>query len=315
VLSDHHLFKLEIPDLPGGIEVPYVRIDGEKDGPRVTILAGVHGAEYPGMQAVRRFINAVDPAQLSGTITAVPVVSVTMFWERAAFVTPADGKNPNRNFPGDPAGSFTEIFTHAIFKNFIEGADYLLDLHGGDLPEALEPVVIYSAGPMADASRGLAKAYGLEHIIRMGADDVPGSTDGAAEAIGVPAIIAEAGGNGLTSEEAVALHERGIENVLRHLSVLPGEVSAPARQTEYPDGWAWSTAPSAGWWDPKVELGTPIEENALLGTISDLYGRVLHEIRAPHAGTALCLTSSPAVKENGLLIAVTRGHGLSALER
>jgi uncharacterized protein len=308
VLSDHQLQTLEIPELPGRPEVPYVTITGAHDGPKITILAGVHGAEYPGMQAVRRFIDSVDRTQLSGTITAVPVVSVTMFWERSAFVTPADGKNPNRNFPGNPDGSFTEIFTHKIFSTFIEGADALLDLHGGDLPEALEPVSIYYGGTAGGAARDLAKAYGLEHNVRMSASDVGGSTAGAAGDLGIPAIIAEAGGNGLLSQRDVELHLHGIENVLRHLTMLPGEVVPAARHFEYPDSWAWIQAPSAGWWEPRFTLGEPIDQGAVLGTISDLHGRLLHEITAPHAGVSLCVTSSPAVKQNGLLLALTRGQ-------
>ncbi|MEI6407150.1 MAG: hypothetical protein WCO85_06450 [Actinomycetes bacterium] len=38
---------LSIPSLgAGGMEIPYFEIVGEKEGPTLTLVAGVHGAEY-----------------------------------------------------------------------------------------------------------------------------------------------------------------------------------------------------------------------------------------------------------------------------
>ena len=127
--------------LPGEpVEIPYVRIQGRAgEGPHLTVVAGVHGCEYTGMAAVMRLIARLDPGDLRGTVTAVPILNQPAFWSRSAFVVPADGKNLNRCFPGDPAGSYTDVLAHEIFSRIIAPSDYLLDLHAGDLPEALEP--------------------------------------------------------------------------------------------------------------------------------------------------------------------------------
>jgi predicted deacylase len=50
---------------------------------------------------------------LSGTIVSLPLLDVPAFLERTPFVCPIDGKNPNRFFPGNPEGSFTEIMDDA----------------------------------------------------------------------------------------------------------------------------------------------------------------------------------------------------------
>src|SRR3989454_12518244 len=42
-----------------------------------------------------------------------------------------------------------------------------------------------------------------------------------------PAVIAEVGGCGLLEEDAVRMHLDGITNVLRHLRMLPGDVTPP----------------------------------------------------------------------------------------
>jgi predicted deacylase len=116
-----------------GVRWPVLEVVGAREGPRLSLLAGVHGCEYPAIAAVRRFIAAVDSARLSGSIMAVPVVSPTSFAARSAFVVPEDGRNLNRSFPGDPGGCFTEALADHVFRAFIEPADLLIDLHGGDL--------------------------------------------------------------------------------------------------------------------------------------------------------------------------------------
>jgi uncharacterized protein len=130
------------------------------------VIAGVHGAEYTCTAAVREFARALDPAWVHGRITAVPVANLLSFWERSPFVVPLDEKNLNRNFPGDPAGTFTEVLAHRITEAFIRPTDYLLDLHAGDLSEALEPSALHDESPVEEQSRRLAHANGLGHVVR-----------------------------------------------------------------------------------------------------------------------------------------------------
>ena len=83
------------------------RGDRRRGRPAGYIVAGVHGCEYSGIAAVGWFMRSLDTASLSGSVVAVPIVSPAMFAGRAAFVSPADGKNPNRCFPGDPNGTYS----------------------------------------------------------------------------------------------------------------------------------------------------------------------------------------------------------------
>ena len=100
-------------------------------------------------------------------------------------------------------------------------------------------------------------------------------------------------------------HLDGLANVARHLGVLPGDaVRGPAPQEH--EGWHWLRTPVAGWWEPALGVGEPAEAGALLGTVSELLGDVVHEVRAPEAGVPLFLTSSPAVQADGLLLGLAR---------
>lgn len=306
---------LVVKNLTGGeIEIPYVDVRGPADGPHVTVIAGVHGTEYTSIAAVRRLAARMEHEVVAGRVTAVPVVNLPAFWARSPFVVPADGKNLNRCFPGDPGGTDAEVLASWLFETFVVGVDRLVDLHAGDLPEALEPFAIFEESPVEGASREMALAYGLGHIVRQtrAVRTVAGSSCAAAADIGVPAIVAESGQNGLVEPAAVDRHVTGLTNVLRHLGVLagqavPGEELAgrPAVQHE---GWHWLRTPVAGWWEPAVPVGAGVEAGALLGTVSELLGGVVHEVRAPEAGVLLFLTTSPAVTEEGLLLGLARGR-------
>jgi predicted deacylase len=299
---------LSVPGLgPDGLDIPYFDIRGRRDGPQLTVIAGVHGAEYTSIAAVREFVRDLDVDTVSGRIIAVPVTNVPAFWARSPFVVPADGKNLNRNFPGDPGGSFTEVLAHHVFDSFVLGADYLVDLHAGDLPEALEPFTIFEESPVEGASLDLAVAYGAGHIVRQAAvaRTVAGSTCAAAADAGIPAIIAESGQNGLLDRASIDRHVAGLGNIARTIGVLDGD-PWPAREARRHEGWHWLRTDRAGWWQPAAATGESVEAGRLLGTVSDVWGDVFAEIHAPEAGTLLFLTTSPAVSADGLLLGLAR---------
>lgn len=298
---------LDITGLGNGLQIPYFDIRGEQDGPRLTVLAGVHGAEYASIAAAREFVSTLDVTAVSGRIIVVPVVNVPAFWARSAFVVPADGKNLNRSFPGDPAGSYSEVLAHHVFQQLVLGSDCLVDMHAGDLPEALEPFTIYEQSAVESSSRELALAYGLAHCVRQpaAARTVAGSICAAAADAGIAAIVAESGENGLMQRAAIDVHLAGLRNLARFVGVLAGDPE-PARPIQQHEGWHWLRTEREGWWQPAVATGSSVQGGDLLGTVSDVWGDVFAEIHAPEAGTLLFLTTSPAVGADGLLLGLAR---------
>ena len=287
-----------------GLDVPVIELTGSA-GPRLTVLAGVHGCEYAPMAAVRRWTLTLAGRELRGSIRAVPVLNLPAFRARSPFVVPDDGKNLNRCFPGDPAGTVAERLAHAAFTQLIEGSDALVDAHAGDMVEALEPFALYDAGASEDRARELAAAYGLGYVIRQEPGPgraVGGTTSTAAAEIGIPAIIAEAGGCGLVEPAAVAAHVRGLDRVLAVL----GMTSDPAPDGETPvylGRFLWLRAAREGWWEPVVRPGQRVAAGQALGTVSSLDGaQVLQSVTAPAPGVPMFITSSPAVAATGLLL-------------
>jgi uncharacterized protein len=290
-----------------GLAVPLVEINGSADGPTLTVIAGVHGCEYAAMAGVRRWIASLAARELRGRVRAVPVLNVTAFAARTPFVVPEDGKNLNRCFPGDPAGTLADRLAYDTFTRLIAGSDAMVDAHCGDLVEALQPFALYEAGPAEDQARALADAYGLPYVIRQPVGPgrtVSGSSSGAAAEAGIPAITAEAGGCGLVEEFAVALHVAGLDRVLGLLEMVDPAppvvpVPAPVRLGRF----IWLRCRGSGWWEPAVAAGQAVAEGQVLGTVSSLDGADIAEtIVAPADGVVTFLTSSPAVADDGLVL-------------
>lgn len=294
VFSDPRLSQLEHPAFEAR---------GARDGPHVTLIAGVHGCEYSSIAAVIRFMNELDTGELCGSITAVPIVSLESFRRRSPFVVPEDGKNLNRSFPGTYEGTYTDALARSIFDELIAPTDVLIDLHGGDLVEALEPFAIYDASPVEERARALAIAFGLPYVVREDPEaGLAGMTCSAAAQAGIPAVIAEAGGCGQLDPVAVELLVEGTRNALRSLDMLPGPVRSPRADMRLVGAFDWLRCRGAGFWESAVSAGDEVAAGELLGRVTTLHGELEEEIRAPRDGVVLFLTTSAAVSDDGLLL-------------
>ena len=286
------------------VRMPVVVINGKADGPVFAVTAGVHGAEYPGIEAAIRLSRTLNPAEVRGAVIVAPLVSVPAFQRRAIYVNPLDGVNFNRVCPGNPAGTITEIMAHLLFKNVIEQADYYIDLHGGDMIEALVPFTLYYKSgnqKVDDASKALAEAYGIPIIL--GTTVLRGGTYGAAAAMGKPAILTEAGGQGLLDEPSTQTHIQGVLNVLKRFGGHPGTpapVTSPTHYTKF----VWVAAEQDCVYYPKVKVGQEVKEGDLIAEFTDLFGDKVGELRSPATGPVLFLVTSPAINKNDPLMAI-----------
>lgn len=292
---------LEVPGVP--LRMPVTVVNGARPGPLLAVTAGVHGGEYPGIEAAVRTAAALDPREVRGAVVLVHIVDLPAFHSRSIYVCPLDGKNPNRVFPGDPEGTASQRLAHTVFTQVIAPANAYVDLHGGDINEALVPFTIFqeSGRPDVDGKTlDLARVYGIRYLVR---GRVAGGTYAAAAATGVPAILAEAGGQGVLDEEAVEIHLRGLRNVMAYLGILPGQpgpVEPPLLLSEF----HWVSSEHAGLFYPAVKPGDSVARGARIGEIRDYFGDRLTEVASPAHGILLFLVTSPATSPGDPLFAV-----------
>jgi uncharacterized protein len=296
---------------PGGEEfvVPVATVTGASDGPRVVIVAGVHGSEYVGMQSVIRLFNELDPKDVSGTVVCVPMANLPAFYGRAMHVCPIDGLNLGRAFPGNPTGSYTEGLGNFIWTRIVEGADYVLDMHGGDLEEELSPYVSFAAtgNPKVDrASQALAEAFDAPAILRKGRPEgdafVNGGLYDCAAYHGIPSMLAEAGSHGQLDYAILEQnHFHGLINVLRHVGVISGEVvrlRTPLRLK----GFVGVRYDQDGVFYPVIAAGQTVHTGQRLGQLRDLFGEAIADIDSPCEALVLGVITTPPMPASSLMV-------------
>src|SRR5438128_7915894 len=147
----------------------YLAIAGEASGPTVLVTAGIHAAEYTGIEAAIRLGRGTDPKHVRGILLVIPLLNRPGFYERSVYVNPEDGDNLNRVFPGDPKGKWGERFAHRVLTEIVTKCDHSIDLHACDPVEDLVPFVI--CRETGDAARDarikrMADAYGARWAVK-----------------------------------------------------------------------------------------------------------------------------------------------------
>lgn len=297
---------VRVPRIDPPWEVPAFVVKGSSPGLTLAVTAGIHAAEYAGIAAATRLARDVDARRLRGTLIVVSPVNTPGFYERSIYINPRDARNINRAFPGRTDGDPAERLAHFITTELLEGVDAYVDLHGGDLIESLVPFAIYqrTGDPALDNRSGaLAEAYDLDYVLAVPADAVPGASYTAASRMGVPAIIAEAGGQGIYEHESVNRHLQGLYNVLIHLGMLDGSATRKTTPTAL-NSFAWLHADEAATYHPTVKVGETVEEGQVVGELRDLFGGTLHDLRAPVSGPVLFCVTALAVRKGDPLLGI-----------
>ena len=94
---------------PGKTVKDHIHVEGT-----VLITAGIHNAEYVGIQAAIELSNELDVDKLKGNVVIVPLANRSGFENRTMSRVFEDGKNLNRVFPGDPDGSEADRLAHML---------------------------------------------------------------------------------------------------------------------------------------------------------------------------------------------------------
>ena len=100
------------------IGIPITIVNGATPGPTLCVTAGIHGCEYPGIEAAIRLGKNTDPAGLRGKLFIIPVLNMPSFVSRTPFANPIDGINMNRICPGN-----FESITNGLYAELVISAN------------------------------------------------------------------------------------------------------------------------------------------------------------------------------------------------
>ena len=294
------------------VSIPVSTIAGAAQGPTLALIAGTHGYEYAPIIALHRILKRPELRLLRGTLVMVHVANTSSFYRRTIYYKPTDGVNLNRANHCDPAGTERQRIANAITTQVIEKADYLIDLHAGDGNEDLRPFTYLPEIGDQDLdrrSRGLAIAFGLDHIVidRASAPDPVASrfSDLSGLSRGFPAFSTETGGVGSCVELWVSLGVMGMMFVMRHLDMLPGD-AVLRDDIVWLEDYQVVTSPGRGLFRPEVRSGYAIAENGRLGVLVDEFGAELSVVRAPFAGIVNYVVATPPVSTGEPVAMISR---------
>ena len=282
------------------------------DGPVVMLIAGTHGDEFEGPSAIMRLVRDLALSQVTGQIICVPALNAPAV-QASSRVSPLDGGNLNRAFPGNPMGGFTDQIADYVQTVLLPMADAAVDLHSGGKASVFAPCALATrtADPALFArNMALAEAFGLPLIWVLSGFNDKRSLNGAAERAGVAMIATELGGGGGGDPQITDAAEDGLYRLMRHIGVLQGDLDPrkPPQQVEITSGDHSLYAPGDGVFDRTLAAGEYVTAGQLAGWMHYVSEprRPSEEITFPFDGFILAHTNRGYVKRGDLLFLVAQ---------
>ncbi|MBO6186007.1 MAG: succinylglutamate desuccinylase/aspartoacylase family protein [Chryseobacterium sp.] len=294
--------------------LPVTIIKGKEKGPVFTIVAGIHGYEYPPIIAVQELLKEIEPENIKGSLIIIPIANVESFQKRTPFVNPLDQKNLNTAFPGLENGSPTEQIAHLITKEIISNSTIFLDIHGGDASEDLLPFVCYynrkDTPENTKRAHELSEKSGIEYVVSY--PYTLKSTDQSKYAFkeatqqGITALSIEAGKLGTVQKDNVNLIKTAVYNMLeysgnyvtRKLKSFNKKPIVLLNQQDY------IRVPEDGIFYSELKSGDKVKKNQILGYISDEFGNKKQDIVSQTNGIVLYKVGTPPINKGETLFCI-----------
>jgi len=284
-------------------------------GPTALVMAGNHGDEYPGQVAVLKLMREFDahPERVHGRMILVPALNVPAS-KAATRLSPLDGKNLNRSFPGKADGTPTEMIAHYLTTVLFPLADIVIDMHTGG-----RSVDFYPCAHMHLVDDRKQRRQMVEGTLAWNGDfaflyaDVAGTglLPVEAERQGKIVITTEMGGGEPVHAEVHKLTQSGLRNVLVHFGLLEGKAITRADLKLPPTRWVqaltrddYRFAPESGIYETLHPLGSEVGTGETVGLIHFLErpDREPEPVVANAAGVLLA-TRGPSLVAQGDCVA------------
>jgi hypothetical protein len=160
-----------------------------------------------------------------------------------------------------------------------------------------------TGGTAQEAQEKIARAFGPDVLIRKGyKPDPPRSLTGEANARGIPAVVVGMGVYGFY-EEFTERGTHGILNVMRALGMLDGPVDNRREPTEALIE-VYQQSPASGVFFPAVQVGALVEKGQVVGTIRNMFGEAVADVRAQTTGVVDALRHNPVISAGDWVVSI-----------
>ncbi len=257
------------------LQIPVMTIS-HGEGPTVLMMAGNHGDEYPGQIAIMKLMRELEESQIHGRIIMLPILNVPAS-QAATRLSPLDGKNLNRCFPGNPEGTASEIIADYLTNVLFPMADVVIDLHTGGRGVYFYPCAHLHLVENPEQRKKMARAamaYNTDFVFLYADVAGTGLLPVEAESQGKIVVTTEMGGGEVVSQPVHSLSQDGLKNVLIHFDVLEGEEQTretlglkPVRWIQALDQEDYLFAPESGLFESLVDIGTDVKSGQSLAAI------------------------------------------------
>ncbi|GAA4861710.1 succinylglutamate desuccinylase/aspartoacylase family protein [Luteimonas vadosa] len=292
------------------VGVPVHVVHGRQDGPTMFVSAAIHGDEVVGVEIVRRLLTSKVLNGIAGTALMVPIVNAFGFISHSRYLP--DRRDLNRSFPGSANGSLAAQLAHMFMTEIVARSDYGIDLHTAAINRSNLPQIRVDTED--EPARALAEAFGSPIILHSPLR--PGSLRESASNVGVPVVVYECGEALRFDELSIRIGIKGVLRAMASLDMLPRRKRSPqAAAPVFSHGSRWLRAPEGGIFRARRTLGHRVQEDELLGIISDPFGQTQSEVRAMMSGLIIGRTNVPAVNQGDALFHIASLDNASAVQR
>jgi N2-acetyl-L-2,4-diaminobutanoate deacetylase len=253
----------------GNLMIP-ITVIRNGDGPTALMTGANHGDEYEGPIALVDLAATLAPGSITGRVIILPFMNYPAF-RAGRRLSPIDGANMNRIFPGRPDGTVSEKIADFVQRALVPLADVVLDFHSGGRTLDFVPFAAAHALPDRDQQRrchAARDAFGAPYAMTMLEIDAVGMFDTAVEEAGKVFVTTELGGGGTSTAKTNAIAKRGVRNLLRHAGILPGAVE-PSRSImlDMPSSDCFVFCEDEGLVEFMVDLGDPIRAGDVVARV------------------------------------------------
>jgi len=275
--------------------LPLMMVRGREVGPLVVAIAGVHGDEYEGPAAVQACFEVLRERGLNrGAFVGLPVAHPAA-WEARSRVSPIDGLDLNRVFPGPGENEPTRKLAAHLFETFIQPAELVVDLHSGGIRMEHLPLAGWyrNAPPQAEL---FARTFGIGFEPWL-IPDTPGVLSFEATRCGKLALGIEWGGGGRLDPTGVVAMRDGLLAVMAALEMMEFEEPPVFQKENPPVKGHYQSLGVSGIFAAAVRLGERVEAGQMLGEVRDAMGEVMDQPRAEWAGRIAALPAVPLIRK------------------